>query len=212
MPSSIDPDASPAALADPPVTERQLAELLHKRRTVLPRRLGAPGPDRSEVEHILGAAAAAPDHGGLVPWRFVIVPPSRRGRLGDVFARSLAERDTAATAQERGMEREKAFEAPVLMLAVVRLGPDSEEIPDIERILSAGCALQNMLLTATVLGYGSALTTGKSLQSPALRTVFTLDAREQPLCFISLGTMVSYHAGPARPDIERYVSELGPAP
>lgn len=110
------------------------------------------------------------------------------------------------------MEREKAFEAPVLMLAVVRLGPDSEEIPATERILSAGCAIQNMLLTATVLGYGSALTTGKSLQTPALRTVFTLDAHEQPLCFVSMGTTVAYQAGPARPDIERYVSELGRTP
>lgn len=209
MPSSMNPGASTAVPADPPVTERQLAELLHTRRTVLPRRLGAPGPERSELEHILGAAATAPDHGGLVPWRFVIVPPPQRGRLGEVFAQSLKEGDAAATPDERGMEREKAFQAPVLMLAIVRLGPGREEIPAAERILSAGCAVQNMLLTATVLGYGSALTTGKSLQSAGLRALFALDEHEEPLCFISVGTVLAHKDGPMRPALERYVSELG---
>ncbi|VTU21919.1 nitroreductase family protein [Variovorax sp. RA8] len=212
MPTPIEPGASTAVPADPPVTERQLAELLHTRRTVLPRRLGAPGPEQSELEHILGAAAAAPDHGGLVPWRFVIVPPRQRGRLGEVFAQSLNERDAAATPEERGMAREEAFQAPVLMLAIVRLGPDNGEIPATERILSAGCAIQNMLLTATVLGYGSALTTGRSLPSAGLRSLFGLEEHEEPLCFISVGTVLAHKAGPARPTLERYVSELGQTP
>ncbi|VTU32574.1 Putative NAD(P)H nitroreductase YdjA [Variovorax sp. PBS-H4] len=210
MSSSMEHGVSSPGAADPPVTERQLAELLHTRRTVLPRRLGAPGPTQPELEHILGAAAAAPDHGGLVPWRFVIVPPPQRGRLGEVLARSLEERDTAATPDQRGMEREKAFQAPVLMLAIVRLGPQNEQIPATERILSAGCAIQNMLLTATVLGYGSALTSGESLQSAELRALFGVEEHEEPLCFISVGTVLAHKEGPARPALERYVSQLGP--
>lgn len=98
------------------------------------------------------------------------------------------------------------------MLAIVRLGPDNEEIPAAERIVSAGCAIQNMLLTATVLGYGSALTSGKALQSTGLRALFALDPQEEPLCFISVGTVLAHAAGPARPDLGRYVSELVPAP
>lgn len=120
--------------------------------------------------------------------------------------------DAAATPKQRDKAREKAFRAPVLMLAIVRLGPDNEEIPGTERILSAGCAIQNMLLTATVLGYGSALTTGKALQSAGLRALFALDPHEAPLCFISLGTVLAHKPGPARPALERYVSELGHAP
>jgi nitroreductase len=201
--------ASTAAPADSPITGRQLARLLHARRTVLPKRLGSPGPERSELDQILGAAAAAPDHGALVPWRFVIVPPRERERLATVFAQSLKERDATATPDERGRAREKAFQAPVLMLAIVRLGPDDGEVPATERILSAGCAIQNMLLTATVLGFASAVTSGKSLESAGLLALFALDEHEEPLCFISLGTMLAYKAGPARPDIERYVCELG---
>ena len=199
---------NPTVLADPPMTVRQLAALLHGRRTVLPKRLGTPGPELLELKQILGAAAAAPDHGTLVPWRFVIVPPPQRGRLADVFAQSLQQ----ATPEERGQAREKAFRAPVLMLAIVRLGPGNEEIPAAERILSAGCAFQNMLLSAAVLGYGSALTSGKTLQSAGLRALFALDPQEEPLCFISLGTVLAHKAGPARPALDRYVSELGHTP
>ena len=198
--------------ADSPVTARQLAALLHARRTVLPKRLGAPGPDRAEIEQILGAAASAPDHGSLVPWRFVVVPPSQRGRLAEVFAQALLQRDAAATPEQLGQAREKAFRAPLLMLAIARMGPGNEDIPAAERILSAGCAIQNMLLTATALGYGSALTTGKALPSDELRQLFALDRHDEPLCFISVGSVMAEKAGPARPASSRYVSELGCAP
>jgi nitroreductase len=198
--------------ADPPVTARQLATLLHTRRTVLPKRLGAPGPGLAELEQILGAAASAPDHGGLVPWRFVVVPPPQRERLADVFAQALVQRDATATAEQQDQAREKAFRAPVLMLVVARMGPGHEEIPGTERILSAGCAIQNVLLTATALGFGSALTTGKALQSAGLRSLFALDEHDEPLCFISVGSVTTHKVGPARPALGCYLSELGGAP
>jgi nitroreductase len=69
-----------------------------------------------------------------------------------------------------------------------------------------------MLLTATVLGFGSALTSGKALQSAGLRTLFALDPQEEPLCFISVGTVLAHVAGAVRPDLEGYVSELLPTP
>ncbi|KQX31929.1 nitroreductase [Variovorax sp. Root434] len=200
------------AAAEPPVSARQLAALLQARRTVLPKRLGAPGPDRAEFEQILGAAASAPDHGGLVPWRFVVVPPPQRGRLADVFVQALLQRDAAATPGQQDQAREKAFRAPLLMLAIARLDPGNAEIPAAERILAAGCAIQNMLLAATALNYGSALTTGKALQSDELRALFALDRHDEPLCFISVGSATARKAGPERPTLGRYVSELGSAP
>ena len=198
--------------AEPPAIVQQLAAVMDARRTVLPKRLGTPGPDRAEFEQILGAAASAPDHGGLVPWRFVVVPPSQRERLAEAFAQALVQRDAAATPEQLGQAREKAFRAPLLMLAVARMGPGNEEIPAAERILSAGCAIQNMLLTATALGYGSALTTGKALQSNELRQLFALGRHDEPLCFISVGSVMAHKAGPERPALGRYVSELGYAP
>ena len=48
-----------------------------------------------------------------------------------------------------------------------------------ERMVSAGCAIQNMLLMATALDFGSALTSGKVLTSGPLRTSLALGEDEQ---------------------------------
>ena len=96
----------------------------------------------------------------------------------------------------------------MLLLAIARLGGGALEIPGAERLLSAGCAIQNMLLMATALGFGSALTSAKAPQSDGLCRLFSLQAQEQPLCFLSLGTALSRRPRRARPALEHYVSEL----
>ena len=201
-------------MASPPesVTKGQwAAALIEHRRTILPRRLTEPGPDAAQLQMILRAAAAAPDHGELLPWRFVVIPPEARGRLADVFAASLLERDASATPEQVGEARAKAYRAPLLMLAVVRTGSLNGEIPPHERLLSAGCAIQNMLLMATALGFGSALTSGKALASRGLETLFSLEPGERAVCFVSLGTAA--HRKPARqlPEPSRYVTFLTPS-
>ena len=65
-----------------------------------------------------------------------------------------------------------------------------------------------MLLMATALGYGSALTSGKALQSPGLRALFRLAEAEQAVCFISIGTVQSRKALRARPAASTYVTTL----
>ena len=184
------------------------AALIQSRQTILPKRLAAPGPGAAELAQILGAAAHAPDHGQLVPWRFVLVPQAARTALADVFAQALFERDPGASADQSEQAREKAFRAPVLMLAVVDAARGDPEIDGTERLVSAGCAVQNMLLMATAQGFGSALTSGKALKSSGLRALFQLSASEQALCFISIGTVQSRKAARARPAASAYVSTL----
>jgi nitroreductase len=184
--------------------------LIHGRRTVLPKRLADPGPDAQQLQRILGAAAAAPDHHDLVPWRFVLVPAAARPALAEAFAASLRERDAQATPQQLQEARDKAFRSPVLLLAVVRTRGGDEEISAAERLVSAGCAIQNMLLMATAFGYGSSLTSGKALNSPSLHALFGLTPEEQALCFVSIGTIAGPKRARVRPALERYVSELKP--
>lgn len=186
--------------------------LIHGRRTVLPKRLAAPGPDEVQLQRILRAASAAPDHGELVPWRFVIVPQALRAALGEVFAAALRDRDAAATADQLAQAREKAFRAPLLLLAACDLGPPDGEIPATERLVSAGCAIQNVLLMATAFGFGSALTSGKAMDSRRLRELFALQPREQALCFLSIGTIAGAKRARERPATTHYVTELGTAP
>ena len=145
-----------------------------------------------------------------LPWRFVVIPAAARARLSQVFADALLERDPAATPEQVAQAREKAFRGPVLMLAVVRTGSPDEEIPPLERVLSAGCAIQNMLLVATAMGFASSLTSGKALQSPGLRALFSLQDDEQAVCFVSLGTADRSKSARQRPEPGRYVSFLDP--
>jgi nitroreductase len=184
--------------------------LMQTRQTVLPKRLAAPGPDARELESILACAGTAPDHGQLLPWRLIVVPSSARARLGDVFAEALLERDATATSEQLAQAREKARRAPCLMLVTVNEECGDPQIDLMERIVSAGCAIQNMLLMATALGFGSALTSGKALKSAPLRALFGLTDGEHALCFINMGTVTARRAGRLRPVPADYVRTLSP--
>ena len=208
--STAKPADNPPALGHPrPPEVVELAQaLIHTRQTILPKRLAEPGPDAAQLQAILGAAASAPDHHELLPWRFVLVPAGARDRLAEVFATALLERDASATPQQVAQAREKAYRSPLLLLAVVRLRDDDAEIAPHERIVSAGCAVQNMLLMAHAQGFGGALTSGKALQSAPLRTLFGLQPDEQALCFVNIGTVVKARPVRLRPLAAQYVSTL----
>lgn len=208
--STAKPADNPPALGHPrPPEVVELAQaLIHTRQTILPKRLAEPGPDAAQLQAILGAAASAPDHHELLPWRFVLVPAGARDRLAEVFATALLERDASATPQQVAQAREKAYRSPLLLLAVVRLRDDDAEIEPHERIVSAGCAVQNMLLMAHAQGFGGALTSGKALQSAPLRALFGLQPDEQALCFVNIGTVVKARPVRLRPQAAQYVSTL----
>lgn len=207
------PVPSAAAAALDTDTAAMAAALMQSRQTILPRRLAAPGPNARELDAILSAAATAPDHGQLLPWRLVQVPPAARARLADVFGAALLERDAAATPEQVAQAQEKAHRAPLLLLLIVDGLRGDADIDLFERIVSAGCAVQNMLLMATALGYGSALTSGKALKSAGLRKLFGLAHGEHALCFVSIGTVQSRKGSRLRPvpaDFFHTLSSPGP--
>lgn len=201
-----------AAPPDSPALESDfsgaVATLMQSRQTVLPKRLGAPGPDERELETIFASAGTAPDHGQLLPWRLILVPPSSRARLGDVFSTALVERDAAATPQQIAQAREKAHRAPCLLLVTVDGLCGDPQVDLMERTVAAGCAVQNMLLMATALGFGSALTSGKALKSGHLRSLFGLNDGEHAVCFLSIGTASASKGRRLRPQPADYVRTL----
>lgn len=184
------------------------ATLMHSRRTTLPKRLVGPGPDPEQRQRILAAAAAAPDHDQILPWRFIEVPQDQRHRLAAAFLSALLQRDPHASVEDQRSAQEKAFRSPWLLLAILKKNPPGGEVPDQERLISAGAALQNMLLQATAMGLGSSLTSGKALQSSAIRTLFGLGALEEALCFVNIGHIGEQRRARSRPDIGAYFSRL----
>ena len=182
--------------------------LIQTRQTVLPKRLVAPGPDEAQLQLLFEAAAAAPDHEQRLPWRFIGVPIAKRELLAEVFAGALLDRDPAALPDQVESAHDKAHRAPLLLLAVARLDEADTEIPTPERWISLGCALQNMLLAAHAMGYGSALTSGQALRSSRLHRLFALAPGEVPVCFVNIGTVSARKPMKPRPDAARFFSWL----
>jgi nitroreductase len=55
-----------------PFTVPNLLHCLETRRSVKPAGLSEPGPNPDELRRLLTVASRVPDHGALVPWRFIL--------------------------------------------------------------------------------------------------------------------------------------------
>ena len=189
--------------------------LITTRQNVSAKRLLAPGPSHPELDALLRLAAAAPDHGQLTPWRFLQIGVEQRHRLAEVFALALQDRDPAATVAQLQAARDKAHRAPLLLVAVARLGPRDPDVPALERMVSLGAAIQNMLLGAHALGYATGLTSGQAMTSPRLHALLQLAEGDQPVCCINIGTVRSHKPGtrvrPSPADFAGTLGQAGPA-
>ena len=178
------------------------------RQNISPRRLVAPGPNADQIQDLFMAAAAAPDHGEIRPWRFVLVPQDKRHLLAEVFAQALIDRDVNATDEQVASAREKAFRAPFLALAIARLGPAEPDTDPLERMVSVGAAIQNFLLCAHGMGFGSGLTSGQAMRSEPLRQLFQLTDGEKAVCCINVGMVTKRKPTRLRPMVVSLVCSL----
>jgi nitroreductase len=95
------------------------------------------------------------------------------------------------------------------MLLIVDEAKGNAEIDMHERVLSAGCAVQNIMLLANVMGYGTGLTSGKAMKSRSFRSGIGLHPHEQALCFLSVGTVSSRKPFKPRPDVQKFTHIWG---
>ena len=168
-------------------------------------RLEPPGPDAAALDQMLRAAVRAPDHGRLRPWRFVVIADEQRQRFGDVLAAALKQRDPAASSDSLAREKQKALRAPIIVVVAAQLKP-SEKIPELEQIVSAGAAAQNVMLAAHALGYGAMWRTGAPAYDADVKRALGLASGDTIIGFIYIGTRAGGSAPVARPVPEDFVS------
>lgn len=173
---------------------RALLSALLRRRSISPRRLLPPGPSREELAAMAAAAARAPDHGGLRPWRFRLVEGEARRALGEACAAALAADEPAAPPELLQREREKIADGPTLVAVLARLAEDRPGIPVSEQHASIGAAVLGFLLAAEAFGYGGIFLSGRRVARPRLRAALGLGAGEHLVGFLTLGRP----DGPAR--------------
>lgn len=150
-------------------------------------KLSEPAPSREQLERIIDAGARAPDHGKLAPWRFVVMGPEARRQLGETMAQGLLARDPGADAEQLQRERNKAGRAPCIIVVAARI-TRPHKVPEIEQVLAAGAAAQNMFLAAHALGYGAMWKTGGAAYSAAVKQLLGLQADDHIVALLYLGT------------------------
>lgn len=168
-------------------------------------RLTEPGPTAADLGTILEAAAAAPDHGELRPWRFLVLAGPAKDTFGAVLADAYLDRCRAAgnepTDGQLAKERTKLGRAPVVVVVAAVHRP-SDVIPWAEQLAAGAAAAENALVAATALGYGSMWRTGDPASDPAVRAALGLAPADAVVGFLYLGTPAAGAAKPPRrPDL-----------
>jgi nitroreductase len=181
------PEASPTAPA-PPAAAATLETLL-SRRSVPALLLGEPAPDEGQIEAALTAAARAPDHGALRPWRFVLIrDAAARARLAELFATRMLERDPGLPPGKVEKARTMPRTAP-LVIAVAAHVMREHKVPEIEQLLSTGAAVMNLLNVFHAQGYGAIWLTGGNGYDAQIGAQLGFGADERSLGFVYVGTI-----------------------
>ncbi len=172
------------------------------RRTIAPAGLGPPGPDRATLRRWLEAAAAAPDHGRLRPFRFLIVEGEARAALGELFLEALLDTHPDASEAEREKQRRNPERVPLVLLAVARLQPDHPKIPEIEQLASAAAAVENLLIAVHASGFGAKWATGTPAYSRIVHEGLGLAEQERLLGILYVGTVRLQPPAAPRPAVD----------
>ncbi len=171
--------------------------------------LEAPGPDAAQMQAILEAAAAAPDHGKVVPFRFVVVPDSARKAF--VEASLAAFRAAVPDGDDFGLKkaRGKAEQPPAVVALVARIDTSHPKIVASDQWLTVGCALQNLWLAAESLGFACGVSSGRLMDTQIMRAAFGLGETETIASIVSIGTPKERQPPRAKPALADVVSHFG---
>ena len=188
-PSFLDDVLAPNAPGVGAPAERQeraaaLRLLLH-RYSLSPKYLGEPGPTHEELQIMALAALRAPDHGKLVPFRFVVARGEGLERLADLFVKYGRRR--GRTGEELEVERQRAMQAPVVIAVIARIDTAQPEVPVHDQWACVGGAVSNAITALHFLGYGAKMLSGVRAEDSEIVAAFCTPG-EELVGWISTGT------------------------
>lgn len=153
-------------------------------------RLTEPGPSPADLDRLLRAAARAPDHGRLKPWRFIILTGPDRESFARAAAAAKRARVPTLTEDQVTSEREKIERSPTIMVAACVVDRANTKVPEIEQVIAVGAAVENVFLAAHALGYGVMWKTGAAAYDPGVKTLLGLRPDDHIVAILHLGTRV----------------------
>jgi nitroreductase len=182
-----------------PEKRPEVLDFLLTRRSRPAKTLGDRSPERVELETLLTAASRTPDHGKLVPWRFVVLADrDKRAALVEAAARRLAEigHDPARIDKDAG-----AFRQGGVIVAVIS-SPREASIPRWEQEFAAPCVCLSLLNAALASGWGANWLTGPLARDEAfLADALGCAPGETVAGFVHIGDETVAPAERDRPDV-----------
>lgn len=167
-----------------------------------------PGPSADQIRIMLTAAARVPDHGKLVPWRFVLVQGEARSRLAEHVATAWLDDHAGdpVEARQAGVQQWAArFTAPLVVVVVSRPVPNPK-VPAWEQELSAGACCMNLLHAAKALGFGAVWLSEWYAYDRRITARLGIGQGERIAGLIHIGTVREPRADRQRPDLNEIVS------
>jgi nitroreductase len=176
----MDPVASDLS----PEQANVLLELVTSRRSAST--LGAPGPTDAELAKMLAAAASAPDHGQLRPYRFAVISGDGRLQFGAALAAGARERKPELSEAALEATAAKALRSPTIVAVIASPKPGKIEVW--EQTVTAACAGYAIILAAHALGVGAVWKSVPFTRGKALAELFGMSPAEEVLGWIHMGT------------------------
>lgn len=180
-------------------------DFLLTRRSRPAKTLGKEAPSRAEIETLLIAGARVPDHGRVVPWRFLVMTDSaKREKLAEEAATHLAETGHDPAKVEKDST---AFLHGGVMVAVISAPVEPHRIPRWEQEASAAAVCLSLLNAALAAGWGANWLTGPlARDEDFLRNALGCAPGETIAGFIHIGNEQVRPGERERPDVEAITS------
>jgi nitroreductase len=169
-------------------------------------KLTEPAPDAESLRIAFEAAARAPDHANLRPWRMHIVRGAARERFGTLLADVMQRSKPNATEDERKQAAGKALRAPMIIVVSALVKP-SPKAPPIEQLLTTGTAAHAVLMALQALGFAGIWRTGAAAYDPVVKNAFGLGEGDAIVGFLYVGSARQPPPELARPRPADFVSE-----
>jgi len=148
--------------------------------------LRAPAPTPEQLEIMLQAAARAPDHGSLKPYRFMVIQDQGLERLGALFLQAGLVKDPEMDEAQRKRLLNMPLRAPMILVAIA-VKQEHPKVPEIEQVITAGCAAHAVIQTAFALDLGAMWRTGSITHDPMVREGLGIAENEDIVGFVYLG-------------------------
>ena len=182
--------------------------LLRTRRSVKPIDLAGPGLTAAEVETLLTIASRVPDHGKLVPWRFILFDGEARLKAGETIAAAFRAKHPDAQPEQISYESRRLARAPLVIAVVSRAAPHVK-IPEWEQVLSAGAAAMSLVFAAHALGFAANWITEWYAYDRTVLDALGIAPHEKVAGFIHIGRHPEPTEDRPRPSLSAIVTRFG---